>query len=195
MDIKGLDYNTKRRRLELPEYGREVQRMVEHALTVADRDERRRCAEMIVETMQRVSPQTGKEDASQRKYWDHLALMSDFKLDIDYPIDIEGARRIHTRPQRVAYSAPDDRACHYGALLFRMFDKLKVMPDSEERERLVEQTAVIMRRCLKEYSRNNADDAKIADDLAYYTDGVIDVDPRSLRAAPHRFADRRKRKK
>ncbi|MCD8288477.1 MAG: DUF4290 domain-containing protein [Prevotella sp.] len=190
MDIKGLDYNTMRQRLELPEYGREVQRMVEHALAVTDRSERQRCAEAIVETMQRVSPQTGKEDASRRKYWDHLALMADFKLDIDYPVDIEEARSIHTRPQRVAYSAPDSRACHYGALLFRLFDKLKAMPAGEERDRLTVQTATIMRRCLKEYSRNNADDAKIADDLAYYTEGVIDVEPAALHTA-----NGRKRKK
>ncbi len=194
-----MDYNTSRGHLELPEYGREVQKMVEHALTISDRAERQRCAETIVRTMQRVSPHVFKDENSWNKYWDHLAVMSDFKLDIDYPIDIEKAKKIHTMPNRVEYVKGDDRVCHYGVLLFELFDSLRRMPEGEERDCLVQRTANIMYRCLEEYSPNSADEAKVASDLAYYTGGVIQVGADELNiqdpAQSRRAAEKKKKRK
>ncbi len=175
MEIKGLDYNTHRGRLELSEYGREVQKMVDHALTISDRHERQLCAEEIVKTMQRVSPLMSKDEDSTHKYWDHLALMSDFRLDIDYPFDVEQAHKIHTKPRPVAYSQEND-VCHYGELLFATFRQLKTMPKGEERDQLTRRTANMMLYCLKEYSQGNVSEEKVASDLAHYTDGVIQLD-------------------
>ena len=92
MNIKGLDYNTQRERLVLPEYGREVQQMVDHCVALPTRAERQHCAEAIVRVMERMVPRTGDSNDLQHKLWDHLALMSNFKLDIDYPVDIEQAQ-------------------------------------------------------------------------------------------------------
>lgn len=85
MKIEGLDYNTRRQKLQLPEYGREIQKMVEHAMKLEDREERQICAENIVSTMQRIFPLSGDRENDTHKFWDHLAIMSDFKLDIDNP--------------------------------------------------------------------------------------------------------------
>ncbi len=175
MEIKGLDYNTRRTKLELSEYGREVQEMVQHALTITDRHQRQLCAEEIIKTMQRVSPHMSKEEDSTHKYWDHLALISDFRLDIDYPFDVEQARKIHTKPQRVAY-AQEKEVCHYGDLLFATFSRLKTMPEGEERDQLVARTANMMLYCLKEYSETTASEERVASDLAHYTDGAIQLD-------------------
>ena len=83
MDIEGLDYNTQREKLILPEYGREVQNMVDHAISLTDKNERQQCAETIVAIMARMFPQSRENEDVQRKMWDHLAIMSNFKLDID----------------------------------------------------------------------------------------------------------------
>ncbi len=180
MDIRGLDYNTHRHKLELPEYGREVQRMVEYAMTITDRRERQRCAETIVKIMQRVSPQMSRTKDSQHKYWDHLAVISNFQLDIDYPFDVEQAKKISKRPQPLKYQEHSDEVSHYGLLLFKSFDKLKQMPPREERENLVHEIAKQMWNCLKDYSQSTPDEEKVAVDLAYYTDGIIQLDPHDL---------------
>ena len=85
MNIEGLDYNTKREKLILPEYGREVQNMVDYAVSLPSKEERQRCAEAIVAIMDRMFPQNRDSADHVQKLWDHLAIMSNFKLDIDYP--------------------------------------------------------------------------------------------------------------
>ena len=81
-----MEYNTKQKRLPLPEYGRSVQKMVDHALTIEDRAERQKCAETIIAIMESMFPNLKNELPDyKRKLWDHLAIMSDFALDIDNP--------------------------------------------------------------------------------------------------------------
>ena len=84
-----MEYNTKQKRLPLPEYGRSVQKMVDHALTIENREERQRCAETIVNIMGSMFPNMRNELPDyKRKLWDHIAIMSDFMLDIDYPVEV-----------------------------------------------------------------------------------------------------------
>ena len=75
MNIQGLDYNTQREKLVLPEYGREIQKMVDHCLTLTDRNERQRCAESIISIMKRMFPEGMTQAEKDRKFWDHLAIM------------------------------------------------------------------------------------------------------------------------
>ena len=83
-----MEYNTKQKRLPLPEYGRSVQKMVDHAMTIEDREERQRCAQTIVDIMDSMFPNMRELPDYKRKLWDHLAIMSDFKLEIDYPFEV-----------------------------------------------------------------------------------------------------------
>ena len=176
MNIKGLDYNTKREKLQLPEYGREIQKMVDYCLTIPDRWERQVCAETIIDTMGRMFPQEGNRDDRMQKLWDHLAIMSNFKLDIDYPVDITQAHNIKERPQPLPYSQKEPPVRHYGAILCEVFNRLKTMPAGAERDALVTATANQMKRCLVEWGHGSSDNEKVADDLARYTDGVIQID-------------------
>lgn len=176
MNIQGLDYNTQREKLILPEYGREVQNMVDHAVSLTDRQERQRCAEAIIGVMKRMSPQ-GRENAGhEQKLWDHLALMSNFKLDIDYPFDVTQAAQIATRPAPMKYPMTDIPIRHYGKLLFEAFEKLKTMEPGTERDELARHTANQMKRSLLQWGHGSADDEKVAADLARYTDGAIQLD-------------------
>ncbi|MBO1363986.1 DUF4290 domain-containing protein [Prevotella sp. A2931] len=176
MNIEGLDYNTQRERLILPEYGREIQRMVDYAVALPTKEERQSCAETIVAIMDRMFPQDGDAAARRQKLWDHLALMSGFKLDIDYPVDVSQAAKIAARPEPMPYPMSRIPVRHYGNMMFEIFEHLKTMEPGEERDELAKLTANQMKRNLTHWSHGSADDEKVVSDLARFTDGKIQLD-------------------
>ena len=181
MNIEGLDYNTQREKLVLPEYGREIQQMVDYAVKLEDREERQRCAESIIVIMDRMFPENRSVEDHDRKLWDHLAIMSNFQLDIDYPFDVSNAVKIATKPEPLKYPMQRIPVRHYGAMVFELFDKLKNMEPGEERDALVELTANQMHRDLVLWSHGSSDEEKVASDLARFTDGKIQLDLRHFR--------------
>ena len=198
MNIEGLDYNTQRERLIMPEYGREIQKMVDYAVELPTKEERQQCAETIIGVMQRMFPQNGTPENHNQKLWDHLALMSDFKLDIDYPCDVSQALKITDKPEPMPYPMKDIPVCHYGYMMFEVFEKLKSMPESPERDELARITANQMKRCLYQWSHGSADDEKVISDLARFTDGVIQLDPETFvfeKMNERDFVEKKKRKK
>jgi hypothetical protein len=176
MNIEGLDYNTSRTRLVLPEYGREVQQMVEYAKTLPTKEERQRCAEEIVKIMNRMFPHNRDDVNYRQKLWDHLAIMSNFELDIDYPYNVSEARSMSKKPQPLGYPMNTIPMRHYGSLVFELFEQLKTMPAGEARDELVRQTANQMKRDLLLWSHANNVEERIAGDLARFTDGAIQID-------------------
>lgn len=176
MNIEGLDYNTQREQLVLPEYGREIHSMVNYAVNLESREERQRCAETIIAIMDRMFPENKGTEDHERKLWDHLALMSNFQLDIDYPFDVSQAVQITKKPEPLAYPMQKIPVRHYGAMVFELFDRLKTMEPGEERDTLISLTANQMRRNLVQWSHGSSDEEKVADDLARYTDGKIQLD-------------------
>ena len=198
MNIEGLDYNTQRERLIMPEYGREIQKMVDYAVDLPTKEERQQCAETIIGVMQRMFPQNGTPENHNQKLWDHLALMSDFKLDIDYPCDVSQALKITDKPEPMPYPMKDIPVRHYGYMMFEVFEKLKSMPESPERDELARITANQMKRCLYQWSHGSADDEKVISDLARFTDGVIQLDPETFvfeKMNERDFVEKKKRKK
>jgi hypothetical protein len=181
MNIEGLDYNTQRERIKLNEYGREIQQMVDYCVSIPDREERQVCAEAIIDTMRKMNPSDQNINDRIQTLWDHLALMSDFKLDIDYPVEITTAEQMASKPEPVAYPNTRIPVRHYGRALFELFETLKTMEPGEERDTLVRMTANQMKRCLLLWGHGNGDDEKVADDLARFTDGIIQLDLDSFR--------------
>ena len=176
MNIQGLDYNTQREQLVLPEYGREIQLMIDHAVALPTKAERQRCAESIISIMDRMFPQNHQNADYEHKLWDHLALMSRFQLDIDWPFDISKAAQIASKPEPLTYPMNKIAVRHYSHLLFEMFEQLKTMPEGPERDELVRVTANQMKRCLIQWSNGSSDNEKVASDLARFTDGKIQLD-------------------
>ena len=176
MNIKGLDYNTQRERLVLPEYGREIKLMVDHAIGLPTKAERQRCAETIITTMMRMSPYAKDSADFKQKLWDHLAIMSNFKLDIDYPFDVSQAHQLQAKPAPMKYPMSRIRVRHYGKLVMEACDKLKTMEPGRERDELVRLVANQMKRDLTQWSHGSNDNEKVASDLAQFTDGAIQLD-------------------
>ncbi len=176
MNIQGLDYNTQREALLMPEYGREVQKMIDYAVSLPDRDARLRCAQSIVKLMETKVPQLRDNANYQQTLWDHLYLMSGKQLDIDWPFDISEAERIHSKPAPMPRPLTNIGLRHYGRLVQELWERLKVMPAGPERDELARQTANQMKRDLVLWGHGSIDDEKVADDLARQTDGKIQLD-------------------
>ena len=199
MKIKGLDYNTQRERLVLPEYGREVQQMVDFCVSLKSRAERQRCANTIKAVMERMMPHTYENKDYRQKLWDHLALMSGFQLDIDYPCDITEAQKMLQKPAPMRYPMKRIPVRHYGNMMFEVFELLKNLPNGAERTELTRLAANQMKRDLVLWGHGSSDDEKVASDLADYTDGKIQLDLETFKfdrtETPTRNYERRQRRR
>lgn len=171
-----LTYNTHLKPLALPEYGRNIQRMVDYCLTIEDRDERTRCAYNIIKTMSILFPGSKSDDGTNRTFWDHLAIMSDFKLDIDWPYEVITAEHISSTPDPVAYDMMGVRYRMYGANIETMIKTAAQMPESDERTALITLIANQMKKCLLAINKDDDPDERIFHDLLEMSDGSIRVD-------------------
>ena len=178
MNIKGLDYNTQREKLVMPEYGREIQKMVDLAVSLPTKEERNICAQSIIQQMESKNPQIRTSPDYEQTLWDHLYLMSHKQLDINWPFDVNNAEKILTKPQPLPLPGRDGIPYqrHYGRLMAKVFEELKTMPEGPERDELVRQTANQMKRDLTTWGHGSMDDERVADDMARFTDGIIQLD-------------------
>ena len=127
-----MQYNTQQKRMPLPEYGRSIQNMVDDALTIEDRSERQRCANTIINIMGNMFPHLRDVPDFKHKLWDHLAIMSDFKLDIDYPYEVS-AKTGETKPGNSPYPSTKIRYRHYGRTLEVLIKKPSTSPKDENK--------------------------------------------------------------
>ena len=187
--MQGLDYNTQRERLLLPEYGREIQKMVEHAVSLPLREDRLHCAKAIVKMMAKKMTQVRDSADQQQTLWDHLYIMSHKQLDIDWPYDVSDAEKILSKPEPLKLPQQDIRLRHYGRLVEELCEKLKEMPAGEKRDVLARHTANQMKRDLVLWGHGNSDDEKVVADLAEFTDGVIQLDLRTFSFEPMKITE------
>ena len=176
-----MEYNTQRKKMELPEYGRSVQNMVDHALTIEDRAERQRCANTIINIMGGMFPHLRDVPDFKHKLWDHLAIMADFKLDIDYPFEIVKKEDLVVKPNKLEYSNGSIRYRHYGRILEGLVKKAVEVEDEEERKALVRLLAIQMKKSFANWNKDGMEEQKILDDLREYSSGAIDLQPGDLR--------------
>lgn len=168
-----MEYNTQQRKLPLPEYGRSVQNMVDHALTIEDREERQRCANTIVNIMGGMFPQLRDMEDFRHKLWDHLAIMSDFKLDIDYPVEIVKKESLEVKPEQISYSFSKIQYRHYGRFVQDLIKVAVDYPEGEEKDVLIRYIANHMKKDYINWNKDGVEDQKILDDLCELSDGKI----------------------
>ena len=195
-----MNYNTQREKLPMPEYGRAVQEMVEYAVTIPDRAERQHCANTIINIMGSMFPTLRDVPDFQGKLWDHLAFMSDYTLDIDYPCEITRLEKTKQIPDHINYPAGDIRYRHYGHLLPSMVKVAVSMPEGPERSQLVRLLAVQMKKDLLTWNKEMVSDERIADDLAYFSHGRLNLQEGDLnvtfaQAPPQQRAQQHGKKK
>lgn len=170
-------YNSQLKKLALPEYGRNIQQMVDHCCTIEDREERTRCAYSIVKTMGNLFPQLRDEPDYKHKLWDHLAIMSDFKLDIDFPYEVVKEENLETKPEFMGYQLESIKFRHYGKIIEKMIERACEYPEGEEKDALVMLIANHMKKLIFQINKEDVDDLKIFKDLTFYSRGKIQLDP------------------
>jgi len=167
------DYNTSRKKLILPEYGRNVQKMVEHVLQIEEREERNKAARTLISIMGNLNPHLRDQGDYKHKLWDHLAIMSDFKLDIDSPYDKPEPSKLAEKPKSIPYQQERIRYKHYGKYIEMMVKKAVEMEEGEEREFLVRLLANHMKKSYLTWNRENVSDEQIFSDLKELSGGKI----------------------
>ncbi len=172
-----LTYNTQLKKLKLPEYGRNIQQIIDYCCTIEDREERTRCAYSIIQIMGNLFPQLRDEADYKHKLWDHLAIMSDFKLDIDYPYEIIKEENLDQKPESVKYKLEKIKYRHYGKIIERMINSACTYPDGEEKDALVMLIANQMKKQIVQINNEDVEDAKIFKDLELYSNGKIKLNP------------------
>lgn len=194
------NYNTQRDKLPMPEYGRSIQKMVDYAITVEDKAERQKCADSIIAIMGNMYPTLRDVPDFRNKLWDHLAFMSDYKLDIDYPCEITLLKKGRQEPEKIEYSNSDIRYVHYGRIVPELIDKVAQMEDGTMRNQLVRLVAVQMKKNLMTWNKEMVDDERIAADIYNLSRGRIqlregDLDVTFAQAPPQQNQQKNGKKK
>jgi hypothetical protein len=167
------DYNTQRKRMALPEYGRNVQKMVDHIKTIEDRDERNRAAKTIISIMGNLNPHLRDQGDFKHKLWDHLSLIADFELDIDSPYPVPEREKFVEKPKTVPYHQGNIRFLHYGRIIELMIDSAAEMQDGEEKEYLTNLIVNQMKKSYITWNRSQVADEVIIENLRQLSKGKL----------------------
>ena len=167
------DYNTQRKKMALPEYGRNVQKMVDHIKTIEDRDERNRAAKTIIQIMGNLNPQIRDVGDFKHKLWDHLALIANFELDIDSPYPVPEPSKFVEKPKQVPYMQGGIRFLHYGRIIELMIDAASEMEDGEEKEYLTTLIVNQMKKAYITWNRSQVADEVIIGDMKMLSGGRL----------------------
>ncbi|MBX7095491.1 MAG: DUF4290 domain-containing protein [Flavobacteriales bacterium] len=170
-----LSYNTQRPKLIIPEYGRNVQHMVEYCMSIADREERNKVANAIISVMGQLAPHLRDVEDYRHKLWTHLFVISDFKLDVDSPYPKPSPEEFHEKPNRVEYPKKNIRFGHYGKTIEMMIQKAVEFEEGEEKKALILTIANLMKRSYLTWNRDTVTDEVIFEQLKSLSSGKIEL--------------------
>ncbi|MCK5840062.1 MAG: DUF4290 domain-containing protein [Bacteroidales bacterium] len=175
-----MDYNTTRNKLRISEYGRNIQKMVEYLLTIEDREKRTQLAKFIVQVMGQMTPQSRDMGDSNHKLWDHIHIISDYKLDVDAPYPPPTPQEVSKKPSRLEYNSGDIRFRHYGKNIISIIEKANDYPEGPERDALVKTIANHMKKSYLIWNRESVSDELITSHLKTLSNNklVLDEDVR-----------------
>lgn len=171
-----FDYNTTRRKLILAEYGRNVQNMVAYICSLPTKEERNRHAQVVIDLMGFLNPHLRDVADFKHKLWDHLHIISDFKIDVDSPYPKPSADALHIKPEPLAYPQRRIRYKHYGKTIEIMMQKAKNIEDPERKQQMVEAIANFMKMAYVTWNKDSVADETIINDLKELSNGELVVE-------------------
>jgi hypothetical protein len=175
MNYYTMDYNTSRPHLTIPEYGRCIQEMVEYAVTLPDREERTKAAKTIVNAMAILNPQLKDMTDYRHKLWDHLFIISDYKLDCESPYPMPERELAEAKPKRLPYPQKEIKRRHYGSIVEQMIREATSMEDGPQKEQVVELIANFMKMSYLTWNRDTVSDELIKDQLTELSGGKLEL--------------------
>lgn len=159
------DYNTQRKRMALPEYGRNVQKMVDHIKTIKDMDDRTRAARSVIQIMGNLNPNLRDSGDVKHKLWDHLTIIADFELDINSPYPPPEKEVLQEKPKPVGYKKGEVKYLHYGRVIEMMIEEACKMEEGKKKDYLVMLIANQMKKASATWNRSQVNDDVILSDL------------------------------
>jgi hypothetical protein len=171
-----MEYNTTREKLILPEYGRNVQNMISHAMEVKDREERNNAAQAIIEVMGQLNPHLRDVDDYRHKLWTHLFVMSDFKLDVDSPYEIPKEEVLNEKPELMHYPKGKIKYGHYGKYTQDMLTSSADINDKEAKEFFTMAMGNFMKKQYLVHNNGAVENHVIADHLNELSSGDLSIE-------------------
>ena len=175
MNIQGLDYNTQREQLVMPEYGREVQNMVDICGQLDTKAMRQSCAETIVTIMERMFPQNHEDVDYKHKLWDHLFILASYDLDVDSPYHIPTHEEMQVKPKRMEYPKLQGDFKFYGKSILQLIDKAIELEDGDEKDALIQVIANNMKKSYNVYNKEHVQDEVIFRHLKDLSENRLDL--------------------
>ncbi len=171
-----MEYNTARNHMAIPEYGRNIQKMVHYVMEIEDRQKRNDAAKRIIQIMANMHPQIREVSDYMHKLWDHLYFISDFKLDVDSPYPPPEKEVILKRPNKLEYSEDHIRFKHYGKHLEKMIKYASDMEEGPEKKEITLMIANQMKRSYLNWNRDSVSDHMILSQLEELSGGKLKLE-------------------
>lgn len=170
-----LTYNTQKRRLQLPEYGRNVQKMIEYVKSIPDREERNRQSRAVIGVMETVNPQVHLQDDYEHKLWDHMYIISGFDLDVDSPYPAPKPEELSTPPVEIKHKRTPVKVAHYGRNIENIINLIADKEDGEAKDAMIRSIAMYMRQQYLVWNKDSVSDETIFNDLVRLSGGRIRI--------------------
>ncbi|MBM3404304.1 MAG: DUF4290 domain-containing protein [Bacteroidetes bacterium] len=170
-----MEYNTTRPKILISEYGRKVQEMIQYACTIEDREKRNKVAKFIVSVMAQMHQQQRDTADFRRKLWDHLIIISDFKLDVDNPFPPPQPLTLSTKPTRLDYHDKEIEYRHYGKNISVIIEKAITFDEGPEKEALVSAIANHLKKAFLTWNRESVTDETIEEHLKILSKGRLQL--------------------
>lgn len=170
-----LKYNTQKRRLQLPEYGRNVQKMIDYVKSIPDREERNRQARAVIEVMETVNPQVHLQEDYEHKLWDHMYIISGFDLDVDSPYPAPKPEELSTPPVDIKIRRTPVKIAHYGKNIENIINLIAEKEDGEAKDAMIRSIALYMRQQFLIWNKDSVSDETIFNDIVKLSGGRIKI--------------------
>jgi uncharacterized membrane protein YgcG len=173
-----MEYNTTRNHLTIREYGRHIQKMVDYIITIEDRQQRQDQAHVVIELMGFLNPHLKNVEDFRHKLWDHLFLISDFKLDVDSPYPIPTRESLKAKPEPLPYPKRYPRHNHLGKNIEVVIDKALKEENPEKKQGFANAIAYYMKLSYNNWHKENIHDDAIQAELTAITKGELEFNSR-----------------
>ncbi len=170
-----LEYNSERTKLIIPEYGRHIQKLINHCVELPTKEERNKMAQAIIDVMGNLQPHLRDVPDFKHKLWDQLHIMSDFSLDVDSPYEIPSKEEFLEKPERLAYPKYASKYRFYGNNIQIMINEALSWEEGEMKEALIYTIANHMKKCYLNWNKDTVEDEVIFEHLYELSDGKIDL--------------------
>ncbi len=170
-----LLYNTERVKLYIPEYGRNVQKMVDYLKTIEDREKRNEQAKAVIKVMEILNPAVHLQDNFEQKLWDHLYIISGFDLDVDSPYPMPAPESLQEKPKMVPIQKKPVKAAHYGRNIENMIDLIADQQDEDTRASMIRTLGVYMKQQYLIWNKDTVSDETILKDIELLSEGRVTI--------------------